>query len=259
MKLGLENKRVLVTGSSRGIGLSIAKAFLNEGSKTIISARGSDQLSAAEEELKSLYKNKKSLVIAKSCDFTSKESLQSLYDSIKKTWGGLDIVIANVGSGKSVSAILPNDEDWQQTWQTNFESALETSRTFLPMLEESNGSLLFIASITGVEAIGAPVDYSTAKSAVIALSKNMARKLGQKIRVNVVAPGNIMFPNSSWEEKMMINPKEVKRIIESTVPMNRFGLPEEIADAVIFLSSDRAKFITGSILVVDGGQTLGVF
>ena len=110
-----------------------------------------------------------------------------------------------------------------------------------------------------MEAFGAPVDYSTAKSAVSALAKNMARKLAQEVRVNVLAPGNVYFPGGSWDEKIQQDPDRVERIIESTVPMNRFGTPEEMADAVLFLCSERAKFITGSTLVVDGGQTVGVF
>jgi len=127
------------------------------------------------------------------------------------------------------------------------------------MLEKSSGVLLFISSIAGIEAFGAPTDYSTAKTAVIALAKNMARKLAKEVRVNVLAPGNVLFPGGSWDEKIKDDPSEVEKIIESTVPMNRFGMPEEIADAAVFLCSERAGFITGSVLVVDGGQTVRVF
>ena len=130
---------------------------------------------------------------------------------------------------------------------------------FLPMLEKSCGVLLFISSIAGIEAFGAHTDYSTAKTAVIALAKNMARKLAKEVRVNVLAPGNVLFPGGSWDEKIKDDPSEVEKIIESTVPMNRFGMPEEIADAAVFLCSERAGFITGSVLVVDGGQTVRVF
>jgi len=118
---------------------------------------------------------------------------------------------------------------------------------------------LFVSSITAMEAFGAPVDYSTAKAAVIALSKNMARKLAQEVRINVLAPGNVLFTGGSWDEKIKENPDQVNMIIESTVPMKRFGSPEEMADAAVFLCSERASFITGSILVVDGGQTVGIF
>ncbi|MBT6226237.1 MAG: SDR family oxidoreductase, partial [Candidatus Scalindua sp.] len=98
-----------------------------------------------------------------------------------------------------------------------------------------------------------------AKTAIAALAKNMARKLAKEVRVNVLAPGNVLFAGGSWDEKIKEDPIRVKTIIESTVPMNRFGTPDEIADAAVFLCSNRATFITGSTLVVDGGQTVGIF
>jgi len=136
---------------------------------------------------------------------------------------------------------------------------LQTARTFLPMLEESKGVLLFISSIAGLEAIGAPTDYSVAKSALISLTKQMARRLAPKVRVNCIAPGNIYFEGGSWDEKKTADPEKINKLIYATVPMNRFGTPDEIADAALFLCSDRASFITGSVLVVDGGQTVGIF
>ncbi len=128
------------------------------------------------------------------------------------------------------------------------------------MLKKSKGTLLFISSITGMEAFGAPTDYSTAKSAIIALAKNMARKLASDgIRVNVIAPGNVYFKGGSWDEKIQQDKKRVDKILKLTVPMNRFAIPQEIANSAVFLCSDRAGFITGTTLVVDGGQTVGVF
>ena len=167
--------------------------------------------------------------------------------------------MVNVGDGRSVSDVLPDDELWQKTWSSNFESALKTARTFLPMLEKSKGCFLFVSSIAGLEAFGAPTDYSTAKTAIIALAKNMARKLAPSVRVNVIAPGNVYFKGGSWDGKIKQDKKDVDEIIKSTVPMNRFATPQEIADSAVFLCSDRASFITGATLVVDGGQTAGVF
>ena len=132
-------------------------------------------------------------VFACKCDCTNVDSLNSLENEVKDKWSCLDVVVVNVGDGQSVSDALPDDEQWQKTWNSNFESALQTARTFLPMLEKSKGCLLFISSITGIEAFGAPTDYSTAKSAIIALAKNMARKLAlDNVRVNVIAPGNVL-------------------------------------------------------------------
>lgn len=253
MNLGLENRRVLVTGASRGIGLAIAEGFLREGASVMLVARGSGRLEKAAFDLRTRYEANR--VYAEICDCTSMTALSELRNNIEMRWGGLDIVVANVGDGRSVPDPIPELEQWVGIWQANFESALNTARVFLPMLQKSGGNLLFISSITGLEVLGAPVDYSTAKAAVIALAKNMAKKVAPAVRVNVIAPGNVWFPGGSWDEKQKCNPDQVKLMIESTVPLRRFGTPEEIADAAVFLCSDRAKFITGSVLVVDGGQT----
>ena len=257
MDLGLKNKHVLITGSSRGIGLAIAESFLQEDAKTCLVSRGSNALFESEKKLQDTYGLES--VFACKCDCTNIESLNDLKSKVENRWSGLDIVVVNVGDGKSVSDALPDDEQWQRTWNNNFESALQTARVFLPMLKKSKGSLLFVSSIAGVEAFGAPTDYSTAKTAIIALAKNMARKLASNnVRVNTIAPGNVLFNGGSWDEKTRQDKKRVEKIIKSTVPMNRFATPQEIADSAVFLCSDRASFITGATLVVDGGQTVGV-
>ena len=257
MNLNLANKKTLITGASRGIGLAIAESFLQEGAKTCLVSRGSNALFENEEKLQDSYGLEK--VFACKCDCADVESLNGLKNRVKDQWGCLNIVVVNVGDGRSVPDALPDHEQWQKTWNSNFESALQTARTFLPMLEKSQGVLLFVSSIAGMEAFGAPTDYSTAKSAIIALAKNMARKLASKnVRVNVIAPGNVYFKGGSWDEKIQKDKKQVDKIIKSSVPMNRFATPEEIADSVLFLCSNRASFITGTTLVVDGGQTVGV-
>ena len=256
MNLNLDNKSVLITGASRGIGLAVAESFLQEGARTCLVSRGSSALYENEKKLQNVYGLEN--VIAYKCDCTNVESLNGLRDEVEK-WNSLDIVIVNVGDGRSVSDALPSDEQWKSTWNSNFESALQTARTFLPILEESQGVLLFVSSIAGIEAFGAPTDYSTAKTAIIALAKNMARKLAPSVRVNVIAPGNVYFKGGSWDGKIKQDKKDVDEIIKSTVPMNRFATPQEIADSAVFLCSDRASFITGATLVVDGGQTVGMF
>ena len=256
MELGLKNKRVLITGASRGIGAAIAKGFLAEKSRVCIVSRGSKNLFEVEEKLISEFEEKS--VFSYKCDCTHQKELLELSVEIKNRWQGIDVVVANIGDGCSVADALPDDLQWKKTWENNFESALYTARTFLPILKESKGVILFISSITAMEAFGAPVDYSTAKTAVAALAKNMARKLAKEVRVNVLAPGNVYFKGGAWDDKIKQNKEKVQKTIKSTVPMERFGTPEEMADAAIFLCSDRAKFITGSILVVDGGQTVGV-
>ena len=256
MNFNLSNKKVLITGASRGIGLAIAESFLQEGAKICLVSRGSKALFENEKKLQGAYGLESSF--ACKCDCTNIESLNSLKNKVKGKWSSLDIVVVNVGDGRSVSDALPDDEQWQKTWNSNFESALQTARIFLPMLEKSKGVLLFVSSIAGIEAFGAPTDYSTAKTAIIALAKNMARKLAPTVRVNVIAPGNVLFDGGSWDEKIQQDKERLDEIIKSTVPMNRFATPQEIADSAVFLCSDRASFITGATLVIDGGQTAGV-
>ena len=256
MNFNLSNKKVLITGASRGIGLAIAESFLQEGAKICLVSRGSKALFENEKKLQGAYGLESSF--ACKCDCTNIESLNSLKNKVKGKWSSLDIVVVNVGDGRSVSDALPEDEQWQKTWNSNFESALQTARIFLPMLEKSKGVLLFVSSIAGIEAFGAPTDYSTAKTAIIALAKNMARKLAPTVRVNVIAPGNVLFDGGSWDEKIQQDKERLDEIIKSTVPMNRFATPQEIADSAVFLCSDRASFITGATLVIDGGQTAGV-
>lgn len=257
MNLDFYGKKVLVTGASRGIGAAIARRMLDEGADVCIVSRGSQLLLDLEQQLAQQYGEPR--VCAMSCDCTDGQAMQRLSDDLEGHWGAIDVVIANVGDGRSTPEALPSEDQWRSTWNNNFESGLNTVRAFLPQLRQTKGNLLFISSICGKEAFGAPVDYGTAKTALLGLAKNMARKLGSEIRINVLAPGNVLFEGGAWDDKIKQDPERVKSIIDGSVPMKRFGTPEEIADAAVFLTSARASFITGSVLVADGGQTVGVF
>jgi 3-oxoacyl-[acyl-carrier protein] reductase len=200
MILGLQNKRVLVSGSSKGIGLAIAKGFLYEAAKVVLSSRNQNELDHCKEKL--LKDNPSSQILAISCDFTQVEEVQKIKETIVKQWGGLDIVVVNVGSGKSVLDPIPSAENFEHVFSLNFDSAVYTAREFYPLLKSSRGNLIFISSIAGLEAFGAPVDYAVAKTAIIAFAKNLARKVAADgVRVNCIAPGNIYFEGGSWDEK----------------------------------------------------------
>lgn len=258
MDLGLKGKKVLVTGASRGIGLAIARGFLQEGALVAITARNSEGLETARKKLEQTYSAE--YILSSCCDFFLQKDIDCLKNRIMDEWGGVDIVVANAGSGRSVPDVLSSREQFDLIFNQNFTVAVNVAREFLPILEVSHGSILFIASIAGMEAFGAPVDYSVAKSAVLSLSKNIARKVAHKgVRVNCIAPGNILFEGGSWDEKVKADPEKIGRLIEATVPMKRFGTPEEIADAAIFICSERSSFITGAVLCVDGGQTVSLF
>lgn len=257
MDLHLTDKRVLITGSSRGIGYGMANAFLGEGARVILLDWEYNRLTKSADKLCKIYG--KDRVLAFTIDCADAPAWTKVIAEIDTAWGGIDVVIANIGDGRGPQDALPTAERFATAWRSNFITSEETARATLPMLEASGGCLLFISSIAGLEAIGAPTDYSVAKSALIALTKQMARRLAPRIRVNCIAPGNVYFPDGSWDEKIIKDPQRVESIIQSTVPMQRFGTPSEIADAALFLCSAKAAFITGTCLVVDGGQTVGVF
>lgn len=256
MDLDLTDKRVLITGASRGIGLAIADAFLREGAKVVLLARTPMTLKEAADQLSVKYG--KNRVIALPLDCADESKWLGVIEHINNAWGGLDVVVANVGDGRSVPDALPDSAQFAKVWRVNFTASEVTARFTLPCLMKSGGCLLFIGSIAGLEAIGAPTDYSVAKSALATLTKQLARKLAPQVRVNCLAPGNVLFPGGSWDAKLKFDQEGVKQLINTTVPMRRFGTPREIADAAVYICSDRASFITGTCLVVDGGQMVSV-
>src|SRR5574337_26159 len=236
--LDLNSKRVLIAGASRGIGHAMTEAFLKEGARVVMLARDSGKLDEAVGQLRRIYG--KDRVLAFSMDCADVAAWPDVISGIESAWGGLDIVIANVGDGRGPQDALPDADRFRTAWRTNFTTAEETARATLPMLEADGGCLLFVSSIAGLEAIGAPTDYSVVKAALIALTKQMARRLAPRVRVNCLAPGNVHFPGGGWDAKMKEDPHRVEASIQATVPMRRFGSPAEIADAGLFLCSARA-------------------
>lgn len=256
MDLGLKDKRVLVAGASRGIGLAVAEGFLREGARVALLARSPGPLDEVLRCLGAEYGPER--VLAFPADCAEAVAWPPILAHIGSAWGGLDVAIANVGDGRGPQDALPDGTRFAAAWGSNFSAAEETARATLPLLEASGGCLLFVSSIAGLEYIGAPTDYSVAKTALVALTKQMARRLAPRVRVNCLAPGNVYFPGGSWDAKIQADPQRVEALVQATVPMKRFGTPDEMADAILFLCSERAAFITGSCLVVDGGQTVGL-
>jgi 3-oxoacyl-[acyl-carrier protein] reductase len=253
--LELKDKVVLVSGSSRGIGFAIARAFLKEGAIVVITGRDEGSLVHARDELLSLSSPDRVLAIR--ADMTNPAEIQNTIDQITSRSESLYALVANVGTGVGKMGWDLTPDEWQLGLQQNLLGNMALATAALPhFVSHGTSSITFISSIVGIEAVNAPLPYSAAKAALNNVAKNLARTLGGNgVRVNVVAPGNVLVPGGSWEKKLMNNRDTVEQYIRSEVPARRFGRPEEIADAVVFLASERASFITGSCLVVDGGQS----
>ena len=235
--------------------MAIAQAFLYEGAKVVITGRHAESLGEASALLASEGKAKH--VLSVRGDMTSPADIQYALDEAISAFGVIDTVIANVGNGTAPSGWDLKLNDWQSALNSNLLAGMALASAVLPrLIARGGGSLTFISSIAGCEAIDAPVTYSAAKAAIRSAMKSLSRLVGpQGVRVNAVAPGNVLFPGGSWERKLAERRESFEQYIQSEVPLQRFGRPEEIANAVVFLASERASFITGACLVVDGGQT----
>ena len=249
MDYRLKDKKVFISGSSRGIGLSIAKKFIEEGSKVVINSRNAEELKNINDSLTNCFSVAGDVSKAKEASEIIKKSSEILE--------GLDVLICNVGTGSSVSPGKENYQEWLRIFDINFFSATNLIEASKDYLKDSQGSIVCISSICGNETIpGAPITYSVAKSALNAYVKSISLPLAEdKIRINSVAPGNIYFDGSVWFKKMKKSPKTVKSMLKDNVPLDKFGSPEDVANMVVWLASDVSNFVTGSVMTIDGGQT----
>ena len=254
MNLNLKGKIYIISGASQGIGKAIAQGLLEEGACVVITGRDKNKLVQTKDELSKDGKDKQ--VLAVQGDLNNEKTLCSIETEVLHRWGKVDGVVANAGAVKPVKNWDILDEDWEWYFSANFKVAYRFVTKFIPELIKSKGSIVFIGSIAGIEEIGAPLPYSAAKSATSMYAKGLARVLAKdKIRVNVVNPGNVLFEGGNWSRRLQNDPEATYALIKQNVPMNGFASPEDIAAATIFLLSAQAKFITGSSLAVDGGQT----
>jgi 3-oxoacyl-[acyl-carrier protein] reductase len=244
----LRSRMALVTGSSRGIGNAIAQALARAGCTVAVNGRNEADVHQAAAGLPG--------AVAVPGDVTSLAEARRVVDTVVERLGKLDILVCNVGSGKSVPPGAETHDEWQRVFALNLWSVTNMVEAARAELALTQGAIVCVSSICGNEVIpGAPVTYSAAKAALNSFVRGVSRPLGvDKVRINAVAAGNVLFPGSTWERKLEVDADGVARMLEANVSLARLGTPDEIADVVRFLCSDEARFVTGAIWTVDGGQ-----
>ena len=248
MDLGLQGKGVIVTGASKGIGRAIALEFAREGANVAICARGAEALEQTRADVAALGGK----VFAASCDVGNADSLAGFINAAHAALGRVDVLVNNP-SGFGVS---DNEDGWKASMDVDIMASVRATWQVTPWMEQQGGgSIIHISSISGLEAsLPGVAAYAAAKAALISHAKSMAMELAPKgIRVNCVAPGSIDFPDGFWDGIHKGN-KPFYDMVVSTIPFGRMGRPEEVANAVVFLSSAKASWVSGALVPVDGVQ-----
>lgn len=248
MQLGLSGKVALITGSSKGIGWAIAQTLHAEGCRVALNGRNEADLAVATNQLDGS--------IGVVGDVTEPVEMQRIVAEVLNIFGQLDILVCNVGSGCSVPPGKETANEWQRVFALNLWSTTNSVEAARDALVASEGVVVCISSICGLEVIpGAPVIYSAAKAALHAYVRGIARPLGkQGVRINAIAPGNILFDGSVWSRKLEEDASSVQAMLAKDVALGRLGSPADVASLVAYLASPRSIFASGSVWALDGGQ-----
>jgi 3-oxoacyl-[acyl-carrier protein] reductase len=228
----------LVTGGSRGIGLAIATAFREAGDQVAVTYNTSPPPEG---------------FLGVKCDITDQEQVDAAFDTIQEAHGPVEVLVANAGITRDTLLLRMSDDDWDAVLETNLTGSFRVARRAAKgMLRLRRGRIVFISSVVGMLGSPGQVNYAASKSGLIGMSRSIARELGSRgITANVVAPGFIETDMTA------VLPEETQKQYLGQIPLGRFGLTEEIANAVRWLASDEAGYITGAVIPVDGGIGMG--
>ena len=245
----LTNKTALVTGASRGIGAAIAKSLAKEGAFVIINYNGSkERANAVAAEITA--DGGKAAVYG--CNVSDYSACEKMAKDIMETYGHLDILVNNAGITRDDLLMKMSEEAFDAVIATNLKGTFNTIRHFSRyLLKQRSGTIINLSSVSGILGNAGQANYSASKAGVIGLTKSVAREIGSRgITVNAIAPGFIDT------EMTAVLPDDVKKAMGEQIPLKRFGTTEDVAQAAVFLASDRAAYITGQVLCVDGGMAM---
>ena len=251
MDLNLKGKIALVTGANRGIGLATAIGLAREGCDIAICARREETLAEASEQIGALGVR----VAAIQADVQNPDDAERFVHEAVAQLGGIDILINNVGGRSGDRLMDSTDEDWVETFDKNVFQGVRLTRLAVPhMRARGGGSIVFISSISGwIPQLSGAVQYGASKAAQIFMAEPMALELvHDRIRVNVVSPGSIIFEGGGWDNMRQEKPEAYAAYEKNGFPMGGLGSPEDVADVVVFLASDRARWVNGENIRSDG-------
>jgi 3-oxoacyl-[acyl-carrier protein] reductase len=244
--MNLTGKIALVTGSGRGIGKAIAQKLSQDGASVVIN----DVSDSAEATAQEIINSGKPGLFIKG-NVTSSAEVNSMMEKIVSTFGRLDILVNNAGITRDQLTLRMTDEDWDAVLAVNLKGVFVCTRAALKyMMKQRGGRIIHISSISGIVGNPGQVNYCAAKAGIIGITKTVAKEMASRgITVNAVAPG---FIETDMTQKL---PEKLKEEFSKRIPAGYFGSPRDIAEAVAFLASDEARYITGQVLCVDGGIT----
>lgn len=243
-----KDKAIIVTGSSRGIGKEIAIAYAKEGAMVTISSRNDESLKSVADEIKSIGGE----VLSVAADVSKPEDSKTLIEQTIAKFGKVDILVNNAGITRDNLLLRLSEEDWDNVIDINLKGAFNCLKAVTKqMMKQRQGCIINMSSVVGVMGNAGQVNYAASKAGIIGITKSAAKELASRgIRVNAIAPGFI-------ETDMTDNlPEKAKEELVSAIPLGKLGTVQDVADLVLFLTSEKAKYITGQVINVDGGMVI---